>query len=236
MIITNKNGFTLIELSIVLVIIGLIVGGIVVGKEMIHNSQIKALIKQSSRFANSLNAFKLKYNALPGEFPAYQNYFPTLTGPYCPKTSNMGLTNMNDLIDGTYEIEAAYAQLQAAGLIEMGRPQILQDGTIQDHYDCFYNNMQQYAALNTAFNGIYAGITTGLNRNGLQFGIGNVPILTVAEAMALDLKMDDGIAGTGFLRGNRTSGPNYCTTWDYLNYETQYANVMTCNITIYGGL
>lgn len=236
MIITNKDGFTLIELSIVLVIIGLIVGGIVTGKQMIRNSEVRSLVKTSNGFAQALNTFKLKYNALPGEFPTYQNFFSTLTGPYCPKTSNMGLTNMNGLIDGTYEIEAAYAQLHAAGLIEMGRPQILQSGTIQDHYDCYYNNMQQFAALKTVFSGVYAGITTGLNKNGLQFGIGNVPLLTVAETMALDLKMDDGIAGTGFLRGNRTSGPNYCTTWDYLNYETQYANVMTCNITIYGGL
>ena len=62
-----RRGFTLIELSIVLVIIGLIIGGVLVGKELIAASEIRAQISQFEKFQNATNAFKLKYGCLPGD-------------------------------------------------------------------------------------------------------------------------------------------------------------------------
>lgn len=60
-------GFTLIELSIVLVIIGLIIGGVLVGQMMIRNSTIQKTIKQVEQFNTAVNAFRGKYNCLPGD-------------------------------------------------------------------------------------------------------------------------------------------------------------------------
>src|SRR5262249_3826116 len=60
------KGFTLIELSIVLVIIGLIVGGVLVGQDMILSAQIRNAIKQVEQFNTATEAFKSKYNCLPG--------------------------------------------------------------------------------------------------------------------------------------------------------------------------
>jgi prepilin-type N-terminal cleavage/methylation domain-containing protein len=63
-------GFTLIELSIVLVIIGLIIGGILVGQDLMNAAAIRAQIAQIDKYNTAVNAFKLKFNALPGDMNA----------------------------------------------------------------------------------------------------------------------------------------------------------------------
>lgn len=66
----RRRGFTLIELSIVLVIIGLIVGGILVGQDMIHAAAIRAQVSQIEKYDSAVNTFKTKYHWLPGDLPA----------------------------------------------------------------------------------------------------------------------------------------------------------------------
>lgn len=61
------SGFTLIELSIVLVIIALIVGGILTGRDLIEGAKIRAQVKQFEQFFAAVNTFKLKYGGLPGD-------------------------------------------------------------------------------------------------------------------------------------------------------------------------
>ena len=60
-------GFTLIELSVVLVIIGLIVGGVLVGQDLIRAATLQAQITQIQKFNTAANTFRLKFNALPGD-------------------------------------------------------------------------------------------------------------------------------------------------------------------------
>jgi prepilin-type N-terminal cleavage/methylation domain-containing protein len=74
-----KQGFTLIELSIVLVIIGLIVGGVTVGQDLIRSAEINAVISESNQYKTAINAFKLKYNKLPGDMENAQTYWPACT-------------------------------------------------------------------------------------------------------------------------------------------------------------
>lgn len=62
-----RHGFTLIELSIVLVIIGLIVSGILVGRDLIRAAELRADISGVEKFGQAINAFRLKYNCLPGD-------------------------------------------------------------------------------------------------------------------------------------------------------------------------
>ena len=71
-----KQGFTLLELSIVLVIIGLIIGGITVGQDLIRSSEINATVSHVKKIAVAVRAFQLKYNQLPGDMNNATSYWP----------------------------------------------------------------------------------------------------------------------------------------------------------------
>lgn len=62
-----NRGFTLIELSIVLVIIGLIAGGVLAGRDLIEAAERRKIIGMIEEYETKVNTFRLKYNALPGD-------------------------------------------------------------------------------------------------------------------------------------------------------------------------
>jgi len=62
-----NRGFSLLELSIVLVIIGLIAGGIVAGSSMIRAAELRSIVTDSHRVKTAMNTFRDKYLALPGD-------------------------------------------------------------------------------------------------------------------------------------------------------------------------
>jgi len=64
----TQRGFTLIEMSIVLVIIGLIVGGILKGQELIESSRQKNVISQIDRFRAGITTFIDRFKSYPGDF------------------------------------------------------------------------------------------------------------------------------------------------------------------------
>lgn len=76
----KKSGFTLIELSVVLVVIGLIIGGILVGKNLIETANIRAQTSQIHNIEAQTTTFQLKYNCLPGDCPNATSLFGTSFG------------------------------------------------------------------------------------------------------------------------------------------------------------
>ncbi len=89
-------GFTLIELSIVIVIIGLIVGGILVGRDMIATAQIRAQISQIEKYHQAVNTFKVKYGYLPGDIPD-----PTASGfGFAARGAYAGTGDGNSILEG----------------------------------------------------------------------------------------------------------------------------------------
>lgn len=65
-----KAGFTLIEMSIVLVVIGLVVGGILVGRDVISSAAVRAQVSQIEKYNQAVNTFRDKYGYLPGDINA----------------------------------------------------------------------------------------------------------------------------------------------------------------------
>jgi prepilin-type N-terminal cleavage/methylation domain-containing protein len=100
----KERGFTLIELSIVLVIIGLIVGGVLVGQDLIRAASIRATISQVEQFNTAVNTFFGKYNALPGDmnYSVAANYgFEAVDlGGHLRGANGVGSGNGDGLIDG----------------------------------------------------------------------------------------------------------------------------------------
>lgn len=62
-----RKGFSLVELSIVLVILGLLVGGILAGKSLIRASELRGIVRQHQSYAAAIHAFRDKYFAIPGD-------------------------------------------------------------------------------------------------------------------------------------------------------------------------
>lgn len=63
----GEKGFTLVELAVVMIIIGLLIGGILKGQEMISNAQITATVAQMKGIEAAASTFRDQYDAFPGD-------------------------------------------------------------------------------------------------------------------------------------------------------------------------
>ena len=64
---SRQSGFTLVEIAIVLVIIGLLLGGVLKGQELINSAKIKNLINDLNGLSTAVYAYQDRYRALPGD-------------------------------------------------------------------------------------------------------------------------------------------------------------------------
>jgi prepilin-type N-terminal cleavage/methylation domain-containing protein len=75
-----SRGFTLVEIAIVLVIIGLLLGGVLKGQGLIDSAKVKNVIQQSNSLTAAVNAYQDKFRALPGDDPLATTHVPGATG------------------------------------------------------------------------------------------------------------------------------------------------------------
>jgi prepilin-type N-terminal cleavage/methylation domain-containing protein len=71
---SSQQGFTLVELSIVLVIIGLIISSVLVGQDLIRSAELRATITQYEGYNAALATFKGKYGGLPGDVRGFTDF------------------------------------------------------------------------------------------------------------------------------------------------------------------
>jgi prepilin-type N-terminal cleavage/methylation domain-containing protein len=65
----HQSGYTLVEIAIVLVIIGLLLGGVLKGQELIYNQKVKSTYDNYRQFTAAMYGYQDRYKALPGDDP-----------------------------------------------------------------------------------------------------------------------------------------------------------------------
>ena len=63
----QQKGFTLVEIAIVLVIVGLLIGGVLKGQEMITNAKLKRMESDNAGLAAAMFSYQDRYLQLPGD-------------------------------------------------------------------------------------------------------------------------------------------------------------------------
>lgn len=94
----KQTGFTLVELAIVMIIIGLLIGGVLKGQQLIQNAKTAATITQIKGYMAAYNAFLDAYASAPGDMP-----FATSRLAGCTATNFCGNGDGNSIV-GTYDL------------------------------------------------------------------------------------------------------------------------------------
>ena len=201
-----KKGFTLVELAIVLVIIGFVIGGVFAGNELIKSSKNQKFISEIIELDRARTTFQLKYNQLPGDFDKATAFFSSGVGNgdnnglvSVPNTENVYFWEHLDraeLIEGTYDgVRENPYDLGSEGTLPVSK------AFDNVGFYAFYSTIGVGADYKNAANNIYDRVGhafgTGTNKTG-STAVG-LPdgFLDSYQASEIDTKMDDGSPDTG---------------------------------------
>ncbi len=192
----SQRGFTLVELAIVLVIIGLIIAAVLKGQELIVSARLKSTISDIDAIRSASQTFRDKYSALPGDYANAPSRVGTPAGvTFANCDGSPGKCDGSGIIDGdglTNETLLFWAHMAAANLISGVSP--LGAATIGD-------------GLPTA--PIGGGLTIRnelvINKTAHWISLGSaavspIGVLDAEQALLIDEKADDARPGTGSIR------------------------------------
>ena len=92
----NNKGFTLVELAIVITIIGILIGGVLKGQQLIDQARLAGTISQLRDYATSVRIFQTKYDGLPGDLERAENRIMNCTGCTADNTTPNGDGNVGN--------------------------------------------------------------------------------------------------------------------------------------------
>ena len=208
----RKSGFSLVELSVVLVIIGILIGGIVAAKTMIASTRRTALISDWQKYSTSANSYFSKYNYWPGDDAEATNKWAGAT---------VGSGDGALGIQTSQEYMYFWQDLALAGFITgsyTGAWGSVPTAPIPDSYMTHYYDSTGSNATNQA---LYVTGTRPATFVGYSSSTGTA-ILTARGAAGIDVKIDDGIYNTG-----NVIAPAGCT---YTNASTSNSTALACNL------
>lgn len=207
----NQAGFTLIELSIVLVIIGLIAGGVLVGQDLIKAAEIRSQVDQIESYDAAVNTFRGKYNGIPGDMNG-TNFGFEVTG----RGTTTGLGDGNGLIQtsaSTATNLAAYAGEPSVFFEHLSQASLIKEAINQAGYAAaaitISDTTMPSAKLGrgnrffvTSLNGLNYYVIAGISGATTAAGAYNAvaDAMSPNEAFQIDTKMDDGVPNTGIVR------------------------------------
>lgn len=195
----SKKGFSLVELSIVLVILGLLVGGIMTGQNLIHAATLRAQIVQDQEIQTAIALFRENYFDIPGDLSNATQFWPS------GGTAN---GNGDGILDETapYEHLRLWQHLNLSGLFLNNA-----SGVISGTSTCIPGDNLPLSKISSS-----AGITIGAGGGAMGPGTADYfvlisnnafnqcfgAVIPAGDAYVIDKKMDDGLPRTGNVWGD----------------------------------
>ena len=188
----ESKGFTLIEIAIVLVIIGLLLGGVLKGQELITGARVRNLISQQDGVKASFFGFQDRYRALPGDYTSADSNINC--SPACINGNGNGRIESPTITPaGIYEDLQAWSHLTGAGFLN-GSYSAGSGVTAPTDATSPKNPYSVYMQI--VYDGVYGIGTTGTPqpaKHNVKTG-GQIPVEIIAE---VDRKIDDGKPASG---------------------------------------
>lgn len=244
----SQSGFSLVELSIVLVILGLLTGGILGGQALIRAAELRAVSTEYNRWVTATQTFRDKYFALPGDMTnatAFWGKDGTACNTDVGAVGSPGTCNGNGsgtlegavAVNGTGEIFQFWSQLSLAGLIEGSYTGLSGPGGTGGGGHVVPGSNAPISKLRPAGWGIRYNLTlsgpaefTGSYNHWLQFGSNTGTwdnggrVLRPEEAWNIDQKIDDGVPGRGKVLPRYWSDCSNATNQDDLDTTYRLTN------------
>lgn len=220
------KGFSLVELSIVLVIIALLLGGILVGQQMIKSANLQKTISLVEEYRSAVVKFRDRFLELPGDFKSASTNWSTVTnGDGNGRIGGSASVNNDCIATNWQEQWNVWVHLGKAELIpdEFSNPGNVDTLTLG-------NNVPPSPIKTGGYAIRYCGDITGSvtyfdNNYGHVMQVGSIfwasggprgPLFTPKEAADIDIKFDDGFPHSGKITSSKKSdtiSPN-CTNSD----------------------
>lgn len=214
----RSKGFSLLEMAIVITIIALILGGILIGRNLVRSAELKAIVSEANEMKSAIRSFKSKYGWLPGDFIDAYRFWPSAG---CTDDT---VTTVDTGCNGDGNGEIYWSSWYQEGL--RGWQHLALAGMIQGAYDgtrapvaqaanrCVIGTtIPRAAGTNAGWEYLdlrnHAGL--GITAKGTAIALGfpdnlcvGAGVLTPEEAQSLDSKVDDGLPLTGKFMANQT--------------------------------
>lgn len=183
----RQKGFTLVEIAIVLVIIGLLLGGILKGQEMITQAKIKNVIADFSGISAAYHGYQDRYRSIPGDDPGATRWAGATAG-----SGNGIVAGAYNSATATDESRLWWDHLRRSGFVAG-------NGTQQP-----FNAVAGMIGVQTGDAQAAIGPTLG-GFSGLIICSANLPDKI---AIAVDTQVDDGASNAGSVRALLQTSPN----------------------------
>lgn len=250
----RHSGFSLVELSIVLVILGLLTGGILAGQSLIRASELRSMVTEVNRYNAAVYAFRDKYFALPGDMRNAVRFWDAQAGGTAdgldtdcqaldftsPATTKATCNGNGNGVLSWKETWRAWQHLANAGLVEGSYAGV--EGNATDvSWGTPGFNMPRSKVENAGYAYFWLGTLSSVANyfdasygNALLFGRDNgvdEAFIHASEAWNIDTKMDDGRPAHGKVIGPANSMRPNCTTTNDATAEYRFnATVKQCNL------